>query len=47
LLAVNVKLSPEQLNALDSLTQPVGDHHTAAQMRLFDRENSLSTQAGR
>ncbi|MDR7084546.1 aryl-alcohol dehydrogenase-like predicted oxidoreductase [Arthrobacter ginsengisoli] len=47
LLALDVKLSPEQIMALDNVTQPVGDHHTAAQMRLFDREYSLSTQVGR
>jgi aryl-alcohol dehydrogenase-like predicted oxidoreductase len=42
LLAVDVKLSSEQIMALDKVTQPVGDHHTAAQMKLFDRENSLT-----
>jgi aryl-alcohol dehydrogenase-like predicted oxidoreductase len=47
LLALDVKLSPEQIIALDNVTQPVGDHHTAAQMRLFDRENSVSTEVGR
>lgn len=41
LLAVDVKLTPEQTLALDNVTQPVGDHHTALQMRLFDRENTL------
>lgn len=46
LLAMDVKLTAEQISALDKVTQPVGDHHTAAQMRLFDRENSLSAQVG-
>lgn len=44
LLAVDVKLTPEQILALDNVTQPVGDHHTALQMRLFDRENTLKDQ---
>ncbi|GAA1790716.1 aldo/keto reductase [Pseudarthrobacter sulfonivorans] len=44
--ALDVKLTPEQIYALDNVTQPVGDHHTAAQMRLFDRENSLSARVG-
>ncbi|MGX1163680.1 aryl-alcohol dehydrogenase-like predicted oxidoreductase [Pseudarthrobacter sp. SLBN-100] len=30
LLAVDVKLTPEQVAALDNVTQPVGDHHTSA-----------------
>lgn len=40
--AVDVKLTPEQIIALDNVTQPEGAHHTAAQMKLFDRENSLA-----
>jgi aryl-alcohol dehydrogenase-like predicted oxidoreductase len=43
-LAVDVKLSAEQITALNSITQPVGDHHTASQMQLFDRENSFNAQ---
>jgi aryl-alcohol dehydrogenase-like predicted oxidoreductase len=46
LLAVDVKLTAEQVVALDNVTQPVGDHHTAAQMKLFDRENTLKVQRG-
>jgi len=46
LLAVDVKLTPEQLRALDNITQPVGDHHTAAQSKFFDRENTLNSPAG-
>lgn len=41
LLAVDVKLTPEQVVTLDNVAQPVGEHHTAAQMKLFDRENTL------
>jgi aryl-alcohol dehydrogenase-like predicted oxidoreductase len=44
LLSVDVKLTPEQILALDNVTQPVGDHHTALQMRLFDRENTRKDQ---
>ena len=46
LLAMDVKLTPEQVVALDNVTQPVGDHHTAAQMKLFDRENTLKDRRG-
>jgi aryl-alcohol dehydrogenase-like predicted oxidoreductase len=46
LLAVDVKLTPEQVAALDNVTQPLGDHHTAAQMKLFDRENTLKDHRG-
>lgn len=46
LQAVDVRLSPEQLLVLDNITQPVGDHHTAAQARAFDRENSLVPSSG-
>lgn len=35
--AVDVVLTPEQVRRLDNITQPVGDHHTEAQMALFDR----------
>jgi len=47
LLAVDVKLTPEQVRALDEVTQPEGGHHTSAQMKLFDRENSLNPKSGR
>jgi aryl-alcohol dehydrogenase-like predicted oxidoreductase len=46
LVAVDVKLTPEQVVALDKVTQPVGEHHTAAQMKLFDRENTFKVQRG-
>lgn len=46
LLAVDVKLTPEQVLALDNVTQPVGDHHTAPQLKFFDRENTLKDQPG-
>lgn len=46
LSAVDVKLTPEQILALDNVTQPVGDHHSAPQMRLFDRENTLTGKSG-
>lgn len=35
--AVDVKLTAEQMLRLDNVTLPVGDHHTEAQMKLFDR----------
>jgi len=35
--AVEVRLSPEQVERLDNVTQPVGDHHSPAQMKTFDR----------
>jgi aryl-alcohol dehydrogenase-like predicted oxidoreductase len=44
LFAVDVTLTAEQITALDTVAQPVGDHHTASQMQLFDRENSLNAQ---
>lgn len=48
LLAMDVKLTEEQVRALDEVTQPEGGHHSPAQMQLFDRENSLSSsQKGR
>jgi aryl-alcohol dehydrogenase-like predicted oxidoreductase len=37
LAAVDVVLSEEQVARLDHVTQPIGDHHTAAQMKMFDR----------
>lgn len=37
LAAVDVVLSDEQVARLDHVTQPIGDHHTAAQMKMFDR----------
>ncbi|RAN69471.1 aldo/keto reductase [Bacillus sp. SRB_336] len=46
LQAVDVRLSPDQILALDNITQPVGGHHTAAQSRFFDRENSLIPSLG-
>lgn len=47
LLAVDVKLTEEQVRALDGVTQPEGGHHTPAQMKLFDRENSLNSKPGK
>jgi aryl-alcohol dehydrogenase-like predicted oxidoreductase len=47
LLAVDVKLTEEQVQALDEVTQPEGGHHTPAQMELFDRENSLNSKSER
>ncbi|WP_104090205.1 aldo/keto reductase [Arthrobacter sp. GMC3] len=44
--SVNVMLTPEQLLALDNLPAPVGDHHTAAQAKSFDRKNTLTSPAG-
>ena len=35
--ALDVSLTPDQVKKLDNITQPVGDHHTEAQMVLFDR----------
>jgi aryl-alcohol dehydrogenase-like predicted oxidoreductase len=35
--ADNVELSTEQLDKLDDLTPPAGDHHNEAQMRMIDR----------
>jgi aryl-alcohol dehydrogenase-like predicted oxidoreductase len=35
--AVDVTLTPEQVSRLDNITQPLGDHHSAAQMAMFDR----------
>jgi aryl-alcohol dehydrogenase-like predicted oxidoreductase len=37
LAATEVVLSAEQVLALDNVTQPEGDHHTAAQSLSFDR----------
>ena len=37
LAAVDVVLSADQIQRLDNVRQPVGDHHTAAQMKMFDR----------
>ena len=37
LAAVDVELSADQIQRLDNVRQPVGDHHTAAQMKMFDR----------
>ena len=42
LAAVDVRLTPEQVLVLDNVTQPEGDHHTAAQAKAFDRANSLA-----
>lgn len=47
LLSVDVKLTEEQVRALDGVTQPEGGHHTPAQMKLFDRENSMNSKPGR
>ncbi|MDR6639479.1 aryl-alcohol dehydrogenase-like predicted oxidoreductase [Paenarthrobacter nitroguajacolicus] len=46
LQALDVKLSAEQVSALDKVTQPEGEHHTEAQMQLFDRNNSTMTTSG-
>lgn len=35
--AVDVTLTPEQVARLDQVAQPVGDHHSPAQMKMFDR----------
>ena len=45
LQAVDAKLTPEQVLALDNVTQPEGDHHTPAQAKAFDRVNSLAPAA--
>lgn len=37
LKAVDVKLSPEHIVRLDNVTQPLGEHHSPAQMAMFDR----------
>ncbi len=35
--AVNVQLSPEQIDRLDKLPPAAGDHHNEQQMRMLDR----------
>lgn len=35
--AVDVALAPDQVARLDNITQPLGDHHSPAQMAMFDR----------
>ena len=35
--AVGVSLTADQMTRLDNITQPLGDHHSAAQMAMFDR----------
>lgn len=37
LAAVSVILTAEQIARLDGVTQPVGEHHSPAQLKLFDR----------
>ncbi|MEN9752108.1 MAG: hypothetical protein RLZZ600_1155 [Actinomycetota bacterium] len=37
LAAVDVKLTAEQIVRLDNVTQPLGEHHSPAQMAMFDR----------
>lgn len=37
LLAVDLELTAEQVAKLDNVTQPLGDHHSPAQMKAFDR----------
>lgn len=37
LAAVDIVLSDDLVARLDNVTQPIGDHHTAAQMKMFDR----------
>lgn len=35
--AIDVVLTTDQIARLDHITKPVGQHHTAAQMKMFDR----------
>ena len=35
--AVDVALTPDQVARLDNVAQPLGDHHSPAQMAMFDR----------
>jgi aryl-alcohol dehydrogenase-like predicted oxidoreductase len=35
--AVDVALTADQVSRLDNITQPLGDHHSPAQMAMFDR----------
>ncbi|MDH6423008.1 aldo/keto reductase [Aurantimicrobium minutum] len=37
LAAVDVVLTDDQVARLDNITQPIGDHHNAAQTKMFDR----------
>lgn len=37
LAAIEVELTADQIQRLDNVRQPIGDHHTAAQMKMFDR----------
>jgi aryl-alcohol dehydrogenase-like predicted oxidoreductase len=37
LQSVDVELSTDQITRLDNVTQPLGDHHSPAQMAMFDR----------
>jgi aryl-alcohol dehydrogenase-like predicted oxidoreductase len=37
LKTVNIELSVDQNTRLDNVTQPLGDHHSPAQMAMFDR----------
>lgn len=37
LKAVDIELSADQIVRLDNVTQPLGDHHSPAQMAMFDR----------
>jgi aryl-alcohol dehydrogenase-like predicted oxidoreductase len=36
--SVDVELTVEQVARLDKVTQPIGGHHTDAQMKMMDRE---------
>jgi aryl-alcohol dehydrogenase-like predicted oxidoreductase len=45
LAAADVTLTDEQVRALDRVTQPQGDHHSAAQTKLFDRDNTMGSAA--
>jgi aryl-alcohol dehydrogenase-like predicted oxidoreductase len=35
--ADTVELTPEQLDKLEGITPPAGEHHSEAQMRMLDR----------
>ncbi len=45
--AADIELSADQVAILDRVTQPAGDHHTAAQAMMLDREGSpVATTTG-
>lgn len=35
--SLNVHLNDDQMRRLDAVTQPIGEHHTPGQMKMFDR----------